>query len=53
MDKRARERDKEKNLPASKRKAKGRMVEGQVTTNWKQALAQLAAAYPERIRPYL
>ncbi|WP_128683380.1 IS256 family transposase [Actinomyces qiguomingii] len=52
-DKRARERDKEKNLPASKRKAKGRMVEGQVTTNWKQALAQLTAAYPERIRPYL
>lgn len=52
-DKRARERDKEKNLPASKRKAKARMVEGQVTTNWKQALAQLAAAYPERIRPYL
>ncbi|WP_308807135.1 transposase [Actinomyces sp. 594] len=52
-DKRARERAKEAGLPASKRKAKGRMVEGQVTTNWKQALAQLTAAYPERIRPYL
>jgi len=52
-DKRARQREKEKNLPANKRKAKASMVEGQVTTNWKQALAQLAAAYPERIRPYL
>ena len=32
-DKRARERDKEKGLPASKRKAKGRLVEGQITTD--------------------
>jgi len=32
---------------------KGRLVEGQMTTNWKQALAQLALAYPERISPYL
>jgi len=23
------------------------------TTNWKQALAQLAVAYPDRIDPYL
>lgn len=29
------------------------MIEGQTTTSWKQALAQLAAAYPERINPYL
>ena len=33
VDKRARERDKEKGLPASKRKAKGRLVEGQITTD--------------------
>ena len=32
-DKRARERDKEKGLPASKRRAKGRLVEGQITTD--------------------
>ena len=35
------------------RKAQGRLVEGQAVTNWKQALAQLAAAYPDRINPYL
>jgi len=52
-DKRARERAKERGLPANKRKASGRLVQGQVTTNWKQALAQLALAYPERINPYL
>ncbi len=52
-DKRARQREKEKNLPASKRKAPGRLVEGAVTTNWKQALQQLALAYPERINPHL
>ena len=33
MDKRARERDKDKGLPASKRRAKGKLVEGQITTN--------------------
>ena len=32
-DKRARERDKEKGLPASKRRAKGKLVEGQITTD--------------------
>jgi putative transposase len=52
-DKRARERAKERGLPAATRKASGRLIEGQVTTNWKQALAQLALAYPERINPYL
>ena len=39
-DKRARERDKEKGLPASKRRAKGKLVEGQITTDWNKALAQ-------------
>lgn len=38
-DKRARQRAKERGKPASQRKAAGRLVEGQVTTNWKQALA--------------
>lgn len=52
-DKRARQRQKERGLPADKRKADGRLVEGQVTTNWKRALQQLALAYPDRINPYL
>ncbi|WP_068120234.1 IS256 family transposase [Nocardioides massiliensis] len=52
-DKRARQRDKDRGKPAGERKAAGRLVEGQVVTNWKQALAQLAIAYPDRINPYL
>jgi transposase-like protein len=52
-DKRARDREKERGRPSDQRKAEGRLVEGQVTTNWKQALAQLALAYPDRIEPYL
>lgn len=52
-DKRAAERAKETGTPADKRKAKGRLVQGQVTNGWKQALAQLTAAYPDRINPYL
>ena len=50
----ARDRAKEKGRKkGEKRNAEGRLVEGQVTTNWKQALAQLAIAYPDRINPYL
>lgn len=52
-DKRAREREKERGKPSNDRKASGRLIEGQVTTNWKQALAQMAIAYPDRINPYL
>jgi putative transposase len=52
-DKRARDRAKERGRPAGERRASGRLVEGQVTTNWKQALEQLALVYPERITPYL
>jgi putative transposase len=52
-DKRALERAKEKGLPPTERKAPERLVEGQVVTNWKQALAQLTIAYPDRINPYL
>ena len=40
-------------LPAGQRRAAGRLVEGQITTNWKQALEQLALAYPDRINPYI
>ena len=39
--------------PRAKRKAAGRLVEGQITTNWKQALDQLALVYPDRINPHL
>ncbi|MCC6436481.1 MAG: IS256 family transposase [Acidimicrobiales bacterium] len=52
-DKRARDREKERGRPASQRRAAGRLVEGQVTTNWKQALEQLALVHPERIEPHL
>jgi putative transposase len=52
-DKRAREREKQRGRPPNERSAASRLVEGQVTTNWKQALAQLAIAYPDRINPYL
>ena len=52
-DKRALERERDRGKPAGKRRAKPRLVEGQTTTNWKQALAQLITAYPDRINPYL
>lgn len=52
-DKRARDRAKERGRPASERRASGRLVEGQITTNWKQALEQLVLVYPDRINPYI
>ncbi|WP_350270576.1 IS256 family transposase [Brevibacterium sp. CBA3109] len=52
-DKRAREREKEKGKGKARKATTGRLVEGQITTNWKQALAQLAVAYPDRMNPYL
>lgn len=52
-DKRARARAKDRGKPAHERNAPGRLVEGQVVTNWKKALAQLALAYPDRINPHL
>jgi transposase-like protein len=52
-DKRARAREKERGRPPNERRASGRLVEGQITTNWKKALAQLALAHPDRINPYL
>lgn len=52
-DKRARDRAAERGRPASERRASGRLVEGQITTNWKQALEQLALAHPDRINPHI
>ncbi|WP_345300889.1 IS256 family transposase, partial [Gordonia humi] len=52
-DKRARDRAKERGLPAAQRRASGRLVEGAVTTNWKRALEQLSLAYPDRINHHL
>ena len=51
-DKRAAERAKERGKKQG-RTAPGRLVEGQVVTNWKKALEQLALVYPDRIQPYL
>jgi transposase-like protein len=51
-DKRAAERHKARGQD-KKNKSQARLVEGQITTNWMQALAQLATAYPERINHYL
>jgi putative transposase len=52
-DRRALERKKERGLPPDKRRAPGRLVEGQIVTSWKQALEQLALVYPDRINPHL
>ena len=52
-DRRARDRAKERGRPATERRAAGRLVEGQITTNWKQALEQLTLVYPDRINPHL
>ena len=52
-DKRARECAKEQGRTReTKRKAEGRLVEGQITTNWKQGLSQLVLVYPDRIDPH-
>lgn len=53
-DKRARAREKEMGKPRNlRRPVPATMMEGRATTNWKQALAQLAVAYPDRVNPYL
>lgn len=53
-DKRARQRQKESSRPEGEpRRAKGRLIEGQMTTNWRLALTQLTVAFPDRIEPYL
>jgi putative transposase len=45
-DKRARQRTKEKGLPAAQRKAPARLVEGAAVQGWKQALGALAWPTP-------
>jgi len=52
-DKRARQRAKEAGKPATERRAPGRLIEGAVTTGWKQALNALAIAYPDRIANHI
>ena len=52
-DKRARQRAKEKGLPAAARKAPGKLVEGGAVQGWKAALGALALTYPDRLGPYL
>ena len=52
-DKRARERAKEKGLPANDRRAPAKLVEGAVVQGWRQALGALALAYPDRLDRYL
>ncbi|SEO16729.1 transposase, partial [Cryobacterium luteum] len=53
-DKRARDRAKERGRARGvKRTAEGHLVEGQITTNWKQALSQLVMIHPDRINPHL
>ena len=52
-DKRAAQRLTDAGKPPNKRTGHTRLIEGHTTTNWKQALAQLTTAYPDRITPYL
>jgi putative transposase len=52
-DKRARQRAKERGLPATARKAPPRLVEGATIQGWKAALGALALHYPDRLNPYL
>ncbi len=51
-DKRALARAKERGKRGN-RKALGRLVEGQVVTNWKKAIEQLSVVYPDRINQHL
>ncbi|MDQ6938353.1 MAG: IS256 family transposase [Actinomycetota bacterium] len=53
-DKRARERAKEAGTPKGQpRKAAGRLVEGAAVHGWRNALAELALVYPDRINAHL
>ena len=52
-DKRAAQRLADAGKPPNKRTGHTRLIQGHTTTNWKQALAQLTTAYPDRITPYL
>jgi len=50
-DKRARARESERGLPANKRKAPARLVEGATVPGWTAAINALDIAYPGRINP--
>ncbi|RPF28103.1 putative transposase [Georgenia muralis] len=52
-DKRARQRAKEAGLPANRRKAAGRLVEGATTEGWNAALNQLELLYPDRLAGHI
>jgi hypothetical protein len=55
QDKRARERSKERRNRAPgapPAPVAGKLIEGALTTNSKQALAQLSLTYPERTNPH-
>ena len=53
-DKRAAQRVKDKGKKKGEiRNAPGKLFQGGKVTNWKQALAQLAVAYPDRVNKYL
>ena len=52
-DKRARQRLKEKGLPAGQRRAPARLVEGATLTGWRTALGALALAYPDRLANHI
>lgn len=53
-DRRARARTKEARKPRAQRKqSQAAIFHGTRATNWPQALAQLTAAYPDRVNPYL
>jgi transposase-like protein len=49
-DKRARERAAASRIPGHRSGIPGRLIEGQRTTGWREALNELAIAYPGRIR---
>lgn len=49
-DKRARKREAGRGKPGNRPGMPGRLIEGQRTTGWREALNELAIAYPGRIR---
>lgn len=51
-DRRAFQRDRERGKPRGKRIAPSRMIEGQQTQGWHDALNALSIAYPDRIPTY-
>jgi putative transposase len=51
-DRRAFQRDRERGKPRGKRVAPARLIEGQQTQGWRDALNALSLAYPDRIPTY-